>query len=161
MRPLGTSRRDSFAEFVAASGAPIQQGLMALLGPELGRDAASEALTYGWEQWERVGAMDNPAGYLFTVGRNRGRRLARRATFPAPPASAELVDGESWVEPGLSDAVAALSERQRVATLLVHGGEWTYTEVAELLGVDRGTVKKHADRGLDKLRATLEVHLDA
>jgi DNA-directed RNA polymerase specialized sigma24 family protein len=33
--------------------------------------------------------------------------------------------------------------------------------VAELLGIDRGTVQKHADRAMVKLRVALEVTLDA
>jgi DNA-directed RNA polymerase specialized sigma24 family protein len=33
--------------------------------------------------------------------------------------------------------------------------------VADLFGLDRGTVKKHADRGLEKLRSAMEVNVDA
>jgi RNA polymerase sigma-70 factor (ECF subfamily) len=152
------SRSESFTEFVTECGARIQQGLMAALGPELGRDAAAEALSYGWEHWDRVSAMDNPAGYLFVVGNRRGRELDRRLVFPLV---LPVDEGAPWVEPGLPDALALLSERQRVATLLVHGGGWTYVEVADLFGVDRGTVKKHADRGLEKLRSAMEVNIDA
>jgi DNA-directed RNA polymerase specialized sigma24 family protein len=152
------SRSESFTEFVTECGARIQQGLMAALGPESGRDAAAEALSYGWEHWDRVSAMDNPAGYLFVVGRRRGTDSDRRPVFPM---LLPLVEGVPWVEPGLPDAMALLSERQRVATLLVHGGGWTYVEVADLFGVDRGTVKKHADRGLEKLRSAMEVNVDA
>ena len=158
MRGVVTSGSESFSEFVADHGARIQHGLMALLGPEFGRDAAAEALSYGWEHWERVGAMDNAAGYLFVVGRNRGRRMTTRPVFP-PVRRPE--DGAPWVEPGLPAALASLSERQLVATLLVHGGGWSYLEVADLLGLDRGTVKKHADRGLEKLRSAMEVNVDA
>lgn len=131
---------------------------MALLGPDVGSDAAAEALGYAWEHWERVRSMENPAGYLFVVGRNHGRSLSRRPMFPMP----RPPDGaEPWVEPALHDAIGSLSERQRVATLLVHGGGWSYAEVADLLGLDRGTVKKHADRGLGKLRSAMEVIVDA
>jgi RNA polymerase sigma factor (sigma-70 family) len=65
------------------------------------------------------------------------------------------------VEPGLPDALTQLTERQRVVTILIHGGDWTVSEVAELLQIDRGTVQKHADRAMAKLRAALEVTLDA
>ena len=102
--------------------------------------------------------MKNPAGYLFVVGRSRGRRMLRRPVFPAVRHRA---DDEPWIEPGLPVALSELSERQRVATVLVHGGGWTYAEVAELLQVDRGTAKKHADRGLKKLRVAMEVTSDA
>ena len=149
---------EAFTEFVAAAGDRLQQGLMAALGPDVGSEVAAEALRYGWEHWERVGAMDNPAGYLYVVGRNMGRRVRRRPELPPVDAANDRMP---WIEPGLPDALASLSERQRVATVLVHGGGWSYAEVAELLEVDRGTVKKHADRGLEKLRSALEVTLDA
>jgi hypothetical protein len=29
-----------------------------------GRDAAADALAYGWEHWERIKDMKNPIGYL-------------------------------------------------------------------------------------------------
>lgn len=158
MSSVDTSLAESFEMFVTDSGARLQQALMALLGPEVGQDAASDALSYGWQHWKRVSVMDNPAGYLFVVGRSRGRRMLRRPVFPPVRAPA---DDAPWVEPGLPEALSALSERQRVATVLVHGGGWTYAEVAELLQVDRGTAKKHADRGLEKLRVGMEVNLDA
>jgi len=130
---------------------------MAALGPELGSEAASEALTYAWQHWERIQGMQNPAGYVYTVGRSRGRRLVPRPIFPDP---SPIRESSPWVEPGLPAALTRLTERQRVVTLLIHGGDWTYAEVADLLDLDRGTVQKHAERGMAKLRAALEVSVD-
>ena len=145
---------ESFSEFMTEKGPRIQQALMASLGPDAGQEAAAEAFAYGWEHWVRLVAMENPAGYLYRVGRTRGRRLMGqlRPEHPSRP-----VDPTPWVEPALIAALAELTEKQRVATLLVHAGSWTFAEVAELLSVDRGTVKKHAERGLSKLRRALEV----
>ncbi len=64
------------------------------------------------------------------------------------------------VEPGLPDALAELSEPQRTAVVLVYVLEWSEREAADLLGVDRSTVRRHRDRGLAKLRAALEVGAD-
>ena len=36
---------------------------MAACGGEIGRDAAAEALVYGWDNWDRIGRMENPSGY--------------------------------------------------------------------------------------------------
>ncbi len=72
--------------------------------------------------------------------------------FPAPPSGHEF-----FVEPGLPSALNRLSERQRVAVLLVHGDDWTYSEVAELLGVSVSTVQQHAERGMSKLRKAIGV----
>ena len=67
---------------------------------------------------------------------------------------------QPMVEPGLPAAIASLSENQRISTLLVHGAGWTLTEVADLLSVRPGTIAKHAERGLDKLRRNLGVATD-
>lgn len=155
---MDSNPAESFTKFVKEAGPRIQHGLMAALGPEAGAEAASDALAIAWQKWDRVVLMENPAGYVFTVGRNKGRRYATRTVFPDPPANRESAP---WVEPGLAAALTELTERQRIATVLVHCGEWTFAEVAELLGIDRGSVQKHADRGLAKLRAALEVSLDA
>jgi len=81
------TRVDGFTDFVLANERRLRHALTAALGYDLGKDAAAEALAYGWEHWERVGAMENPIGYLFVVGRARGRRMGRliRVAYPAVP----------------------------------------------------------------------------
>ncbi len=149
-----------FTEFVVAVGPRLKQSLIAALGPETGREATAEALAWAWEHWPKLEAMDNPGGYLYRLGRNRAAsHLRRRPAFTPPPQ-----DGPGdypWVEPGLSSALARLSEMQRVAVLLVHGFGWTFREVAEHLGVAGGTVQVHVDRGMAKLRNDLRVELNA
>ena len=51
----------------------LRHALVAVYGQEQGRDATAEALAYAWEHRERVKSMANPAGYLYRVGRSRGR----------------------------------------------------------------------------------------
>ncbi len=101
--------------------------------------------------------MDNPAGYLYRVGQSSARRHRKRG--PLFPSVDHQVLPE--VEPGLPRALSRLSEAQRTAVVLVYVLEWTEREAAELLGVDRSTVRRHRDRGLAKLRAALEVGADA
>ncbi len=67
----------SFEGFVKDSEPRLHDAMAALFGPQAGRDATAEALAYGWENWERVGEMDNPIGYLYAVGRDRGRKAQR------------------------------------------------------------------------------------
>jgi hypothetical protein len=43
----------TYEEFVAADGPRLRAGLVAAYGPEVGIEAASEALAYGWEHWHR------------------------------------------------------------------------------------------------------------
>jgi RNA polymerase sigma factor (sigma-70 family) len=100
--------------------------------------------------------MHNPAGYLYRVGQSATRRR-RRPRLDLPSAA----DGGHEFEPGLVDALRELTEHQRVAVLLVHGYDWTYAEVGDLLEVSVSTVRNHLRRGLDHLQRVLGVELDA
>ena len=143
-------QRDAFTTFVADVEPRLRRALVALRGPEAGRDAVAEALAWAWEHWAEVEAMANPAGYLYRVGssRSRGRRVALL------PSAGPTVDGLGF-EPGLAPALARLTERQRAAVVLVHGCGWSYTEVADALGVTKSSVGTHVARGLEQLRAEL------
>ena len=147
---------DGFAAFFADAEPRLRRALVAVYGPERGRDAAAEALAYAWQHWERVREMDNAVGYLYRVGQSKSR--PRRAPVVFPPALE--VDAE-WYEPDLPDALGRLSERERLAVVLVSGFGWTYREVAELAGVSTSSVQSYLERGLDKLRAALGVSEDA
>lgn len=143
----------SYTEFVGVVEPRLRHALCAAFGGDRGRDATAEALAYGWENWSRIREMDNPAGYLWGVGRNHARRMRRSPiVFPAVP-----TEGMPWIEPSLAPALARLSENQRLAVMLIHGLDWTHTEVAELLGVSKGTVQTHAERGLATLRKRVGV----
>ena len=145
----------SFTSFVERVGRPLRQALIAAYGPDVGAEVTAEAFAYAWEHWERVSVMQNPAGYLYRVGQSKARRgIFRKAPPFEPP---RLPDGSHWFEPGLADAIAGLSEKQRAAVVLVHGYQWTVTEVAELWGVTFSTVRAHLDRAMEKLRRKLGV----
>lgn len=153
----GLNPYSSFERFFMDHERPVRLALSALLGFELGREAAAEAFAYAWEQWSRVSAMVNAAGYVYRVGRNYGVRQLRRDRRRLRWRPAQL-DGElPWVEPALSRALLRLSDRQRVAVVLVHGLGWRNTEVAALLGISPTTVKNHVDRALARLRVQMEV----
>ena len=153
------SAADSYTLFVEDAGQRLRLALIARYGPDVGAEATAEALAYGWEHWDRVASMANPVGYLYRVGQSRSRALFRarrwwnrRASFPVPSDNPEPV-----VEPALPAAMASLSEKQRVAVLLVHGFGYSVREVAELLGVSPSTVQRNADRALAGLRDSLGV----
>lgn len=147
------TKTQDFTEFVEANEAKLRGALTAALGVQVARDAAAEALAYGWEHWMRISVMDNPLGYLYKVGRSRGSRMhrnARRVVFPSAEVSAE-----PWVEPELPAALARLPERQRVVVWLLHSEGWTMSAAADLLGISKASVQKHAERGMRSLRRDL------
>ena len=137
-------------------GARVRAGLVAAYGPEVGLEAASEAMAYGWEHWDRLSSMDNPAGYLYRVGQTAARRSRRRGPLMPAPA----IDEDRHFEPRLPEALAQLSEFQRSCVLLVHAFGWPQADVADLLGISVSTVRTHLARGLAKLQSTLQVGTD-
>ncbi len=156
VRPVpGTAGDDQavFERFVEEAGPRLGRALAAVYGFEDGRDATAEALAYAWENWPRLQHIANLPGYLFRVGQTRGRR--RRQPV------AELFDigvGSDYsFEPGLPKALATLTQRQRLAVVLVHGYGYTLREVAELTGIRPTTVQNHLSRGLARLRSLLGV----
>jgi RNA polymerase sigma factor (sigma-70 family) len=147
---------DSFEKFFRRVEPRLHDALSATLGNDTGREATVEVLAYAWEHWQRVSEMENPAGYLYVRGRDRGRRGLRRPPVAFMPADDTRTP---WAEPGLSDAVVSLPVQQRVVVTLLHCFEWTMSEVAELLGVSKATVQTHADRGMTQLRDRMGVRL--
>ena len=149
------SDRTDFETFVIQHELKLRIALTAVFGQETGRDAAAEALAYAWEHWERVSAMMNPAGYLYRVGRTSQRRRKEPVWVPIP--AAVIPD----VEPGLPAAINSLSERQRLAVVLVHGYNWSRHDVAGLTGLSVSSIDTHLSRGLAKLRTSLGVETHA
>ena len=138
-----------FSEFFAGAEPRLRRSLVAAYGGQVGRDAAANALAWAWEHWDEVMVMRNPLGYLYRVGQSSVRERKTPVTFDA------RVPHEPWVEPGLAPGLVALSERQRVAVVLIHGYGWTHREVAELTGTSISTVQNHLERGLAQLRRAL------
>jgi RNA polymerase sigma-70 factor (ECF subfamily) len=149
--------REAFEAFFARVEPRLRESLSATVGNLAGREAAVDALAHAWEHWDRVSAMENPAGYLYVVGRDRARRALRR---PRRPALVPVdTDRAPWVEPELPAALAALPEQQRVVVMLLHSFQWTMSEVAELLQVSKSTVQTHSERGMTQLRDRMGVTL--
>jgi RNA polymerase sigma factor (sigma-70 family) len=105
------------------------------------RDATSEAFTRALQHWSRVQSMDSPEAWVHRVGINIVRRrhhrrvleerlLRRQRPEAAPPVQ---IASEVW------DALASLPLRQRQALALRYLLGMTQAEVADAMGVARGT----------------------
>ena len=148
----------TFILFATAHEPRLRRAFVAAYGTDRGTEATAEALAYAWQHWKRVSAMMNPVGYLYRVGQSRTRP---RRQHPLRPEWRTPDNEPRHFEPGLAPALAALSEAQRVAVVLVHGFDWTLHEVAEFTGVTISTVQTHLERGLRRLRTALEVEENA
>ncbi|MGI8756581.1 MAG: RNA polymerase sigma factor [Acidimicrobiales bacterium] len=146
--------RERFTGFVREVEPRLRRALTALRGPEGGREATAEALAWAWENWSKVQAMENPAGYLYRVGSSRSR--PRDVRVPAAHHEPVAVG----FEPNLAPALARLPKRQRDAVVLVHGCGWTYQEVADALAISKSSVGTHVRRALTRLRSELGADTD-
>lgn len=151
------SENMSYDEFVLEAGDRLRAALVSAYGLEVGIEATSEALAYGWEAWARLQAMDNPIGYLYRVGQTAAGRYRRNAPVLDRPEPDEIPN----FEPGLVPALEQLSEQQLVCVLLVHAHGWSQADAAELLDIRPDTVRTHLDRGMAKLQKLLKVIPDA
>lgn len=149
---------EGFTTFFEVAEPRLRRALVAVYGGHEGREAAAEALAYGWKNWERIRIMDNPFGYLYRVGQSRSRPRKRPSLMLVAMTATEET---AWYEPELPAALAVLSERERVAVVLVEGFGWTYRETADLAGVSVSSIQSYVSRGLAKLRAALGVTDDA
>jgi RNA polymerase sigma factor (sigma-70 family) len=153
----GTGSDDAFVDFAARATGPLLRALVGAYGPEVGREAALDALAWGWEHWDRLSAMRNPIGYLFRVGQSAARRSARRtrrvelraSVDPRPAHQDQVRDLE------LERAVSHLSPRQRAAVVTVVGHGTSLREAADLLGCSVSSLRNHVERGLRHLREQL------
>ena len=108
------------------------------------------------ERWDRVGAMDDPTGYLFStamnVWRSRRRRAAvalRRAIHPSErPNELELAESRADVVQILS----VLTPRQRAALVLVDLVGLSSEEAGDALGIRPSTVRVQAARARAALK---------
>lgn len=147
---------DEFTEFARQLEPRLRYALAGCLSPDRAREATQEALIYAWSHWDKVQAMTNPGGYLYTVAKRRGWRPKR----PTIPLREIGVDDPPPGEPRLPQALGRLSIMQRQAVYLVEGLGMTQQEAADLLGVGRTTIQTHLERGLSHLRDELGVKID-
>jgi RNA polymerase sigma factor (sigma-70 family) len=148
--------RSEFERFAGEVEPRLRRALVAGFGAVIGREAAADALAWAWQNWDRVVGLESPVGYLYRVGRTFAVRSEARDVPAAEPAPAIDSLDDSF-EPGLSPAIARLSEAQRCAVVLVVGFGYTLREAAQVLGVTASTVHRDCERALTRLRSELEV----
>ena len=132
----------SFDRFYRVHRDRIAKALAFSLGDvDLAAEATDEAFVRAYERWGRVSQMASPAGWTYRVALNVVRRRQRRQALErrllrraAAPDQVPGPTGELWL------VVAALPQRQRLAVLLRHVGHLTEPEIADVMGIARGTV---------------------
>ena len=158
-RPKTQRTSDSFEAFCVDNHASITRALSVSFGSvELGAEAANEAFARAFARWGRVSQMASPAGWVYTVGLNWGRRhLSRRrrehelTSQLSQPTTADL----EFEDPDLVRALIALPPKIRAVVVLRKILDLSQIETSTALGIPEGTVKSRLNRGLTQLRHQL------
>ena len=131
-----------FSEFYAREHARVLGTLCAVSGDrQAAIEATDEAFVRALERWNRVQAMQSPAGWTYRVALNALRRSKRRSAFEARVLRRERVrEAVPQTNPELWEAVRALPPRQAQAVALRYVADLPEAEIASVMGVSRGTV---------------------
>jgi RNA polymerase sigma-70 factor (ECF subfamily) len=119
-------------------------------------DVMQEAFLRVWERWDRVGAMDDPVGYLYRTALNVCRGRIRRAAVAVRHAISlggprdELADVETHDQ--VVRALGRLTSRQRVSVVLVDLLDYSSKETAQLMGIKAATVRVLVSQARSALR---------
>jgi RNA polymerase sigma factor (sigma-70 family) len=123
-------------------------------------DAVQEAFVEALSRWNRVGKLDDPAGWVRRVAVNRllnARRSRRRQEVAVERLSASIgVVDHPVGQPDVLDAVRRLPRQQRIAIALYYGRDLSVSEVADAMNLTSGAVKFHLHAGRNGLRELLE-----
>jgi RNA polymerase sigma-70 factor, ECF subfamily len=119
-------------------------------------DVMQEAFLRVWERWDRVGAMDDPAGYLYRTALNVYRQRIRRASVAVRRAIGLGAPRDELAEVETHDlvlrALGRLTPRQRVSVVLVDLLDYSSKEAAQLMGIKAATVRVLASQARSALR---------
>lgn len=144
-RPGMSSEPLTFEAFFSAESDRLVRILSVITGSRSeAEDIVQEAFTRVFQRWDRVGTMENPAGYLertaMNVFRNQYRRAAmalRRSIGVAPDLDVFQAVEDRDVA---ARALALLTPRQRAALVLTEWLGYSGEEVGKLLGIKASTV---------------------
>jgi RNA polymerase sigma-70 factor, ECF subfamily len=150
----------SFDVFFEREAATLFRRLYAVTGDgSEAEEIMQDAFLAIWERWDRVGAMDDPTGYLYRTSLNVFRKRTRRAALAIRKRLAMAPDTAAFADiDAQQDVVAALrllSPRQRAAVVLLDVLDYSSEDAAKTLGVTAGTVRGLASRARETLRQQL------
>ena len=124
-------------------------------------DLAQEAFTKVFERWDRVAAMDEPAGYLHRTAMNLFRNQYRRARVAVGRAVGLGPDKDVFEDVDDRDAatraLASLTPRQRAAMVLTEALGYSGEEAGQLLGIKASTVYALTHQARAALHGIVEV----
>jgi RNA polymerase sigma-70 factor, ECF subfamily len=158
--------RPEYTAFVAARHAALFRTAYLITGEyHQAEDLLQAALTKAFVSWSKVSSAQNPEAYVRRIIVNQSVSWRRRRSSGEVP-TAEIERGMTSGPEGRvteSDetwrALATLPRQQRAVLVLRYYEDMSEAEIAEALGIARGTVKAHASKALRTLASRLGADL--
>lgn len=158
---------EAFEDFYAKEYPAVVGLAFALSGSSwVAEDLAQEAFLAAYRDWSRIGAYERPDVWVRRVVANHSVSGFRRRVVEAK-ALPRLALGQASILPELSaedaefwKAVRSLPRRQAQVVGLYYLEDRPIAEVAEVLSMAPGTVKKHLHDGRRALAALLKLEED-
>lgn len=151
--------RTRFAAAVTVHRRAMYRAARALLSCDAdAEDAVSEATLRAWQAFGRLRDEKALKGWLIKITVNCAHEHHRKTARLTYTDDLEPLAGGAEDKHGfpLWDAVCALPEDYRVATVLFYYEDMTTAEIAKVLGVREGTVRSRLSRARSRLRTLLE-----
>ncbi|REE96185.1 RNA polymerase sigma-70 factor (sigma-E family) [Thermomonospora umbrina] len=150
----------TYEEFVTTRAQSLLRYGYVLTGdPHDAADLLQESLVRLRAAWPRVVNKHDPEGYTRTIMARQHIsiwRRRRRESLVGRVPEREYTDrglDRAEQDPALWEALSALPTRQRAVLVLRYYEDMSDEQIANTLGISRGTVRSQASRALDKLRA--------
>jgi len=148
----------SFEEFYESNFRRVFTGLCLVTGDRHeAEEIAQESFLRVFERWARVGALEDPTGYVFRVSmnvfRSRYRRAAlavRRALSLAPHETDDLEAVETHDE--VIRLLRTLSPPQRAAVVLTAILDFTAEDAGKMLGIATSSVRSLTTRARAEMK---------
>jgi RNA polymerase sigma-70 factor (sigma-E family) len=154
----------TFEEFAATRMPAVLRFAAVLAGDRAtAEDLAQEVLIRAYARWDRIGGLDRPELYVrkmilneFLNWRRRSSRQIPAGGMASEPASIAPDHAAEYNErEALLAELGKLPRRQRAVLVLRYYEDRGDSEIADLLGCTRGTVRSHASRALAALRVEM------
>ncbi|MDX6235767.1 MAG: hypothetical protein QOG10_582 [Kribbellaceae bacterium] len=142
----------------------VRLGVLLLRDSGAAEEIVQDAFVAMHGRWHRLRDPHKALAYLRTAVVNRCRSRQRHLvvvdkhmprSLPDVP-SAEQVVLRTAETDRVIEAMRSLPEKQRTVMVLRYYGDLSEAEIAEAMGISRGSVKSHAARATKSLRHVLE-----
>lgn len=127
-----------------------------ILGNETdAEDAAAEALARAHASWKKIGGLAHRDAWVLRVTTNVAIDMARKRR-PLPVDSERIeVEDQTVLRLAVAEALRSLPRRQREVIALRWLADLSEADVASVLNIKEGTVKKTAHQAMASLRTRL------